>query len=143
MSLRIKWYEPYFFYFFELPDGIKKFGVTNNLKKRKAQYYYQGLEFKEFIFIDKIDKGWKAYLYEQVVRYMCDRFISKGVCEWVKPSIPKEVIINAYHKVKLDLSFDLYRYEHIHKKDYQDQKAYYRQLANMLGGYYGKVDDWV
>jgi len=144
MSQKIRWNEPYYFYYFQLPNGIKKFGITYDLEQRKKQYEKRHrIIIDEFIFIDNIDKGWKAFLYEQVVRFLCEKFISKGVNEWIKDSIPKEVVTDAYSLAKEKLSIDLYRYQSIHKEDYQDQKAYYKQLANMIGGYPGKIDDWV
>lgn len=142
MSYNIRWHEPCTFYLFELQNGLKKFGVTNNLKVRTQQnaIRYKTL-IEEYEFTDELEFGWEAYLYEQVVKYRCERFLLRQKQELVWYDVPAEVIIAAYMDTKEELLYITECYKDIHKiKSTSYRQRQYKEIALRLGIYSGKID---
>ncbi len=142
MAYNIRWYDTYYFYVFTFPNGLKKMGITFDLKSRRSNNSFRyGLKIEKFDYVDQVDTGWQAYLFEQVVKFRCERFTLKQKTELFYPEIPIEMIIQSYKETKLILSRDLNRYQSIHLiSPNKDRKKEYQKIAISLGAYLGKID---
>lgn len=116
-------------------------GITCDLEQRRKQNSKTyGFKIKDFDFIDQVEKGWHALLYEQVVRHRCERFMLSQKLELFWYDVPVEVIIHAYENTKNFLSSYLDWYDGIHLiEDRKERDFYYREIADGLGAYSGKI----
>ena len=142
MSYRIRWNETYYFYVFTLPNGVKKLGITYDPEMRKkAHSRVHQFDLQAFDYLARINYGWEAYLYEQVVKYRCERFTMKYKVEYFWPEIPIQLITDTFEDTRNQLTFRLSLFSLIHLvENSKVEKDIYKLIAIELGAYQGKID---